>query len=358
MPAGSYEAIEIGNEPDGYHSSNCRTPAYSLADYFRDFAEWRTAIMPMLPRGVGLEGPSWYGLTSSSSIANLAQLPRFLSQEQQYMSVLSNHYYPGYACKGHTNPPEFLLQDSAAAAGAQGVAAAVTLAHNAGLPFRIGELNSIACGGEYGVSNIFAATLWMTDVLFEFANVGVDGVNVHTSPKSGYSLWTFSMVKTGSGSHKSYVLSQVGSEYYGLLFFQQATPLGSSLIPVQLTTNANLKVWATKDQAGTVRVVIINKDLTASGAVTLSLPGMANGMVSRLSAPTYKSMTGITIGGQTFDGSTTGDLMGQAQSETITPSNGHYTVTMPITSAAIVTLDRGKDSPPTRKGKHGSAVAN
>jgi hypothetical protein len=47
MPAGSLEAIEIGNEPDLYHDNGDRPTTYTFADYLSDFATWRTAILPL-----------------------------------------------------------------------------------------------------------------------------------------------------------------------------------------------------------------------------------------------------------------------------------------------------------------------
>jgi hypothetical protein len=192
MPEGSLEAIEIGNEPDLYHDNGDRSTTYTFADYFSDFATWRTAIFPLLPAGVKLMGPSW---ASTSSLSNL---PTFLSQEEQYLSIVSQHYYAGTSCNGTTNPPDYLLQDSAATKGAIAVASSVPITHQAGLPFRMGEMNSISCGGETGVSDIFASALWATDVMFEFANVGVDGVNFHNGNGGAYALFQFNEATQGN----------------------------------------------------------------------------------------------------------------------------------------------------------------
>ena len=330
MPAGSLLAIEIGNEPDLYHENGDRPSTYTFADFFADFATWRAAILPLLPQGVKLMGPSW---ASTSSLSNL---PAFLQQEESSLSIVSQHYYAGDQCNGKTNPPDYLLQDSAATKGAAAVASSVQLTHQDGLPFRMGEMNSIACGGETGVSDIFASALWASDTIFEFANVGVDGVNFHTGNGGGYALFVFN--ETTTANVTTYAVQSIRPEYYGLLFFQQATANSASLLPVTLTTMANLKAWATIDSNGTIRIALINKDESAEGTVAISLAGFGAGTITRLTAPSYQATTGITLGGQTFDGSTDGTAQGTAYGETVEASGGVYTVAIAPTSAALLTF--------------------
>ena len=258
MPPGSVEAIEIGNEPDLYVKNGTRPSTYSFSDYFAEFSKWRKAVLPVLPQGVKLMGPSW------GSTGSLPNLPTFLGQEETSLSILSQHNYAGSACNGQTNPSNFLLQPSATTKTAHTVAPSVVLTHQAGLPFRMGEMNSISCTGETGVSNIFASALWSIDVLFEFANIGIDGVNFHTANDGAYALFTFNS-KT-SGGATTFSVESIRPEYYGLLLFQQATANHAKLLPVTLSTPANVKAWATLDNKGVVRVILINKDQTAEGS--------------------------------------------------------------------------------------------
>ncbi|MGB6429005.1 MAG: glycosyl hydrolase family 79 C-terminal domain-containing protein [Candidatus Acidiferrales bacterium] len=330
MPSGSLLAIEIGNEPDLYAGNGDRAATYTVANYFQDFATWRAAIEPLLPAGAGLMGPSW---ASTSTLTNLST---FLSQESQYLAIVSQHYYAGTSCSGKTNPPDFLLGASESTSGPKDVASYVPLAHADNLPFRMGEMNSISCGGETGVSDTFASALWSADIMFGFASVGVDGVNFHNGNGGAYALFQFN-INTATTPY-TYSIESIRPEYYGLLFFQQATAHGSKLLPGTLTTAANLKVWATLDDTGNVRVALINKDETATGVVTITLSGYGNATVTRLLAPTYQSTSGITLGGQTFDGSTDGTAQGTAYGEIVAPQNGIYTVAIGPTSAALVTV--------------------
>ncbi len=330
MPAGSLEAIEIGNEPDLYSENGLRPSGYTFSDYFADFAMWRAQILPVLPQGVKLMGPSW------GSTGSLPNLPPFLAREQHSLSLVSQHNYAGSACRGETNPSNYLLQPSAATKTAHTVAPSVVLTHQAGLPFRMGEVNSISCSGEAGVSDIFASALWSIDVLFEFASIGIDGVNFHTANSGAYALFTFNSATSGSST--TFSVQSIRPEYYGLLFFQQATANHAKLLPVTLTTQANLKAWATLDSNGALRVILINKDESAQGVVNITLPGFGSGVVTRLNAANYQATSGITIGGQTFDGSTDGKLQGTPYAETVAAVGGVYSVALPPTSAVLLTI--------------------
>ena len=127
----------------------------------------------------------------------------------------------------------------------------------------------------------------------------------------------------------------------------QATAHQGRLLPVTLNTSANLKAWATLDPTnGDVNIAIINKDTTASGSIQLTVPGYKRGLVKRLLAPSFSATTGITIGGQTFDGSQDGKPVGTGYGEFIRSQNGTFEVSVGPTSAFLLTLkkrDRDRD---------------
>src|SRR5579859_5398866 len=277
MPPGSLQAIEIGNEPDLFHSNGDRPASYAYADYAAEFDTWRTSIAPLLPASVGLVGPAW------SSASSLKDLPTFLDTEGNALTLVSHHWYAGTQCNNRTNPADFLLRPQSSTSGPNAVAQSVQLVHQHGLPFRMGEMNSISCGGEPGVSDIFASALWATDSMFEFANDGVDGVNIHTGNGGGYALFTFNL--DTSGAPTGYTLASVRPEYYGLLLFQAAAPASSRLLPVSIATGANLKAWASVGPDGAVRVLLINKDASSGGNVTVQVPAASPASVARPMAP-------------------------------------------------------------------------
>ena len=194
-------------------------------------------------------------------------------------------------------------------------------------------MNSIACGGQRGVSDTFASSLWSLDALFAMASVGVDGVNIHTVPNSINELFTFKRV---NGEWQG----DVHPDYYGLLMFAQAAPAGSRLLKISGPTRGAFRAWATLAPDGHVRVVLINTNAARAQVVTVRAPSaVAPATLQRLTARALTAKSGVSFGGQSFGSETsTGMLAGPALPTTVAPAAGEYHVTVPAASASLLTL--------------------
>jgi hypothetical protein len=327
MPADSLDAIEIGNEPDSYVDKGMRSVSYPFPAYLSEFDSWRQRISPLLPSGAGLLGPSW---AYPASLSNAAP---FLEAEHSYLYALSQHVYVGDACKGHVNPADKLLRPGSASGAPSRMRDAASLAHGYHVPFRVDELNSIACGGQDGVSNVFGSALWAIDIMFEFANAGVDGVNWQSPNGAAYSPLIFNIAH--AGGNRIYQLSNVSPLYYGMLLFQAATGKEARLLPVSLNSVANMKAWATMEATGKIRLVLINKEPSSSGKVLVRLPGFRSATLLRLTAPDLASKRGVTFAGQTMDGSSDGTLQGAKHVETLNAADDAFQIFLPAGSALI-----------------------
>jgi Glycosyl hydrolase family 79 C-terminal beta domain len=329
------QALEIGNEPDLYpvfawfrdrrgRVVHSRSRHYSLATFSSEFARWRAA-MPRAP----LAGPTF------SSLTWMPGLNHFLAT-QPNMGVVTFHRYPLRGCINDPTDPSFasidnLLMDSSSAGLASQVAPYVQVAHNRGLPFRLDELNSAACSGKRGVSDTFAASLWLLDTLFNVAAVGVDGVNLHTLPGAAYEPFTFT---DDSGGWHAFVHPST----YGAMMFDRAFPPGARLLSVSAPAGP-VKVWATRAPDGHVRTVVINKQAGTPVTVNLQLPQDSTPLSAQeLTAPSLAATTGVTLDGQSFGNSTdSGRLAGPPSGATIQPLAGSYSVQVPAGSAVMVT---------------------
>lgn len=332
----SIEALELGNEPELYdvftwyrnrggRSVKGRGPGYDFQAYVRDF----TRIAAALP-SVPLAGPA---LNVSGWITHLGQ---FLAAEPR-VKVVTVHKYPLQLCFVARSSPKYptvsdLLAGSASAGLAKLLAPSIATAHARGLPLLLDELNTVACGADAAVSRTFASALWSLDILFELAHAGVDGVYFHTFPTAGYNLFSFTRV---DGRWRA----SVAPEYYGLLTFAEAAPLGAKLVPTSGDQPAWLRKWATRSRAGTIRVVLINVGDRAH-TVSISLPGSGHqAKVVRLLAPGVRASTGITLAGRTLGPVTeTGRLGGTYAPIHVPLSAGRYVVQMPAYSAALITI--------------------
>lgn len=361
MPAGSVQAIEIGNEPDLYQNTT-----YPFSTFLTDFQTFGQSIRAAKP-GTLLVGPSIARFPNTqlskrlpprTDFATTDQLNTFIQQEAPSLALVSWHaYVTAGANAGNTVPSGFLLQPTSSTLKPSLVTPYVPLATAAGKPFRMAEMNSLSSSGQDGVSNAFEAALWAADTMFEFANVGISGVNFHSNNWNSFNQWDaygafhFNVPQSqyvsskaiappaGTQFSQQYALREVQSLYYGMLLFARATAHQAKLLPVNLQTGANVKAWATLDPTtNAVNVLVLNKDQSASGVVKLVISGYSSGVVTRMMAPSFSSKVGITLGGQTFDGSQDGKPVGREYGETISAANGTFTVASGAASAFLLTL--------------------
>ena len=382
MPKGSIRAIEIGNEPDFYPTvSHHRPSTYDYTAYALDFLNWRKSIFAAVPNSPPVHGPSdasFPALPLSSGAVSIvttyltpAHMSSFVQQERFSLESVGQHHYTTFGTNVGGNPQPGVLLEPASTTARPAVAAQyAAIAKQAGKPYRISEMNSIAGSGQAGITNAFEQTLWSADIMFEYVKIGAVGVNFHSNDWNSFNQWDayaafhFYVPEaqfTAAYSHYSsadgvpapapvppppgnqftsqYEVREIQSLYYGMLFFAQATAHQGQLLPVTLNTSANLKAWATLDPTnGDVNIAIINKDITASGSVQLTVPGYKRGLVKRLLAPSFSAITGITIGGQTFDGSQDGKPVGTAYGEFTRSQNSIFEVSVGPTSAFLLTL--------------------
>ncbi len=334
----SIAALELGNEPELYASFPWyravdgsevpgRPPSYNVATFMSEFAQFGSVLPPVVPlAGPAIGGRVW-----------LQQVPTFVGSEPQ-LGLVTIHRYPLERCGLPAASPlgpsiANLLSPSSSQGLAAGVTPYVGAAHERGVPLRVDELNSVACGGQPGVSDTFASALWVLDTMFQLLRVGVDGVNIHTWPGAAYE--PFVLTKSGAGWH---VYAE--PEYYGLLLFARAVPAGSRLLPVSGRMSPAINVFATRGADRRTRVVLINAGISGARIVDVWARGMVGkAALQRLQAPSLQSNAGIKVAGQTVDGNSA-RLVGRQKSQMIKPLHGGYAVSLPAASAALLTLPK------------------
>jgi hypothetical protein len=335
LGARSVQALELGNEPELYTSFGysrapdgtlvaTRVPGWDFARFRRGFTSIASSLPPAPLAGPTMGDEGWDG-----------DFGRFLSSEPR-VKLATVHRYPLYICSKPSSAefpsPLKVLSTYASREPATSLVRLVRQAHRHHDPLRVDEMNLTPCPERAGeLRPSFATALWAADVLFELVNVGVDGVNVQSTTGGTDDLFSFD--DSGRGWR-----ANVAPEYYGLLLFAQAAPVGSRLIGLRGAPGASLHVWATLTAGGVVRIVAIN-DGSASRRLAVTVPG-------GIGAGTLERMLGrihgggrVSLGGRSFGFSTaTGVLAGRSHSEVVKPVGPAYEITVPGASAALLTV--------------------
>ena len=340
LPRGTLEALEIGNEPDVYATGRpfgnlprTRPAGYSFGRYARELAPFTRALRRLAghPR---LAAPS---TCCGRWDARTAALVR---SQHGRLGLLSFHAYATNACPNATARDRVttgnLLSDATFRRIGARLAVIRAQARRAHRRVRITETNSAACSGRAGITDTYAASLWMADWLFLMAAQGFEGVNVHTA--GNYTPFVF-------GYATDHFVGMAKAPYYGMLLFSRAIA-GHARLLIRTTLtertrdHAPVHVWATADRHGHARIVVVNKDQHRSGdAVVTVRDGAGPAQLERLTAPSLDARTGIALGGLSIpDGTADGRIAGTRVAETVTPAGHTYRFAMPPASAALLTV--------------------
>jgi hypothetical protein len=331
-------ALAIGNEPDLFRfqpglevekvpgtitgTSGRWAQAYSPGEYRSDYLAYARALTQAVP-GLALAGPETTSPSSAwmHAVAGLRQFrPRFLTV----------HRYPLSTCWARNSPfyPRIsaLLAEWSSAGLADGLRGVIKLARRDGESLWVSEMNSVSCGRTPGVEHSFATALWAPDALFELVRAGVDGVNWHIRPLTFNAPFQL----------RARAIEPM-PELYGLTLFAHMLGPGARLAAVHLSSpsGVHLKAWAVRSRR-TTSVLLINKG-RSTARVTLRAGNDRNAArIQRLSAPSVRSSSGVTLGGRWIGGD--GRWHGRELIELARRRAGAYDVVVRGYSAALVRI--------------------
>jgi hypothetical protein len=270
-------ALEIGNEPDLFPRSGHRGADYGYPAWFADYRRYKAAIRAVLPH-TPFAGPDLAGATD--------WMEQFARDERDIALLTAHHYITGQA-----NPAATIATMLADNVKYDPVLARFqAAARAAGKPWRMCETASFSGGGKEGVSDTFAAALWVLDYLFVLAMHGCAGVNMETGVN--HLGWISHYTPIGDDLKSHYGKAP---EYYGLAAFAHV-PKGDLLAVDCQADDVNLTAHAVK-KGKEICVALINKDLKHDAAVTIGTGAMARIARSlQLTAPSADAKTGIALG--------------------------------------------------------------
>jgi hypothetical protein len=329
-------AFELGNEPDSY-APTYRSSGYDWATYLSEARGLRDGVAARLPPGAKVSF-TWPALATARW---LPSLDAELASGRSLGVMVAAHKYPYSVCGGLPPPrPSDLLTDLTTTGLATSFAPHIKIARDAGIGFRMGEVNTVSCGGAPGVSDTYASALWAAAFAMQMAAVGADGVDFHGGALPG-----------GASPYAAFVYDPEGRLvvrplYYGMRLASMATAARGRLLPVTVVGATPLRAFATLGEDGAVRVLLMNTTGVTVRGVKVSDPVAHDGAATlvRLHAATLGATSGVTLGGATWDGSVDGNPSGVVVRETLRRQNSGWLTQLAPYEAVVVTLPRGTNS--------------
>jgi hypothetical protein len=326
----SLEAIEIGNEPNGYALHGFRPEPWTAAEYASQVAAYRAAIESAAP-GIPIAGPD---VSGSAAFENWGPA-EFVDQRP---NLLTGHHYP-LGCEQVPAPSiARLLSPLVRRREGGSLRRFMSVARAGETSFRLDETNSVSCGGVAGISNTFASALWAVAFLTQAMDAGVAGVNLQGNPANckGY---TPLCAPTPEALASGALIAQ--PEWYALLLMKAL--IGDRPLPTATAAPGRPNLIARSFLAadGTLHFVLVDDDPPGARPLAVRLlvgNGPRTGSILTLRAPSPAAVSGVTLGGRAVssDGSWTPGLVPQARAR-----HGAVAVTLKPSTAALITVAPG-----------------
>ncbi|KAI1752140.1 hypothetical protein F4782DRAFT_158599 [Xylaria castorea] len=303
----SLYAFEIGNEVDGWPGGQRRLENWTIQSYVTQWNQYATAISQNLTstdtarlfQGCAFEAPRLLENRTRWNIQN-AELDGMRSDKTK---TISDHEYMGANCHYTGVGPtiETTLFDRSnmlRRVWYHDYLGNVTF--QSGIPYVLGETNSISCQGAFNISDVMASAVWAVDYVLYLSTLKVERVHFHMGTRYRYSPWQ-PVFYNNTDPH-------VNPLYYGNLFTAAVFAGGDKQTEV-LVNETHFGAYAVYGSGALKSIVAVNLNMwnstfepTARAYTALTLPrSWAGAKVSRLTNPGVDIAENITLAGQNVD---------------------------------------------------------
>ncbi|KAF4534706.1 Glycoside hydrolase family 79 [Lasiodiplodia theobromae] len=336
----SLYAYEIGNEVNGWASSSRRPDNWTIYDYISEWITYSEAVRDGIRAqpGHSSDTPYFQGCAyvapraqhlANSTTWNVANTIRLGMGDSPMLRSVADHDYMGANCAGAPVPTlrDNLLDHHHMTSLAYWHEALGAQTSELGVPYALGETNSISCQGTAGVSDVFGAALWAVDYVLYIAGLkGLGRLYFHSGSVYRYAPWQPTTIN-GTAPYAKPL-------YYGNLFAAQA--LGGSgggsgggggvdLQVVSILNETRQTAYGVYEGAELRSVAVVNLEMFNSTQeeeervyTVFKLPEDVDwdgAEVRRLTAPGVEVKTGVTYAGRSVDDD--GKLAGEEEVEAV-----------------------------------------
>ncbi|KAH9941692.1 glycoside hydrolase family 79 protein [Epithele typhae] len=174
--------IEVGNEADLFSRNGLRPSNWTVEEYVPDWI----AIAGAAADAAGIRGKHGPVSLQGAAFAQQQFTPRAIydlgildSKPGKAVSIISQHQYSAAFCNGGDFPLTSFMSKAHVRGNLSLFIPDIEATHARGLPYILGETNSIACHGAPGVSNTAGAALWAIDYTLQAATLSIAEVFYH-----------------------------------------------------------------------------------------------------------------------------------------------------------------------------------
>ncbi|KAI0187813.1 hypothetical protein EV127DRAFT_368742 [Xylaria flabelliformis] len=317
----SLYAFEIGNEVDGWPGGQRRPENWTIQSYVTQWNQYATAISQNLTgtdaarlfQGCAFEAPRHLENRTRWNIQN-AELDGMRSDKAK---TISDHEYMGANCHYTGVGPtiETTLFDRSNMLGRVWYHDYLgNVTSKSGIPYVLGETNSISCQGAFNISDVMASAVWAVDYVLYLSTLKVQRVHFHMGTRYRYSPWQ-PVYYNDTDPH-------VNPLYYGNLFAATVFAGGDKQTEV-LVNETHFGAYAVYGSGELESIVAVNLNMwnstfepAARAYTSLALPkSWAGAKVSRLTNPGVDIAENITLAGQYVD--VNGRIVGKKKYEKV-----------------------------------------
>jgi hypothetical protein len=317
--------ISLGNEPDLYGPSRLPPqgdyPSY-LANYSQTLGVLRARLGSFLPPVVGPD-PAAYRWAQETA--------RFV--REVHPAVATAHLYGLNGCQDARLGIASLLDPAAQENLIAALAPIQQAARDVGVPAQLTEANSVACGGQAGVSNVPASAVWALGVLGSATGAGWSRVQFHAS----------------RGYYDAFVVQPDGTVRFrplwtAILLADSLWPEGTRPLRMTGSPPTSVRAFAARRADGGLAVLVVNRSLRFRRV--LHLRTAAHRMLSGRLLPAGRFT--VTLDGRRLAWNSTGPRWTGRQKVLLQRvRHGRVRIALPPQSAVWLQLDgdRAKDNP-------------
>ncbi|KAF8858173.1 hypothetical protein BDZ45DRAFT_591590 [Acephala macrosclerotiorum] len=253
---------EYGNEPDLFSTSSqgaVRPPGWHESDYVAQWLNGTRAIKSQLAKACPeLLGNDTYGYLAPSFAGTNNHLKYWTTWQDGLnadhdIKLISSHNYIGGATQPGVTLQGTLMNHTSTVHSISPLVNESNYLSSYGIPFILGETNSLYNEGAPGLSNSFGAALWGIDFNLWCASVGIRRVHMHMGTDYRYASWQpIQTNKTTIGTKPPYYGNIVVAAMMGNLI-ENSVQIAN--LPLE---NEREAAYAAYEDGSLVRIAVVN----------------------------------------------------------------------------------------------------